>query len=76
MKKQEEKNAVETIEMPDVTGMAIKEAIKLLKENGFEVEVQGIDENDDNINEKNVTEQLPKKGIKINSGSKVTIYTQ
>ena len=54
--------------MIDVIGMEIDEAKKALKDLGLEVEVNGEGEN--------VTEQLPKKGIQINTGTKVTIYTQ
>lgn len=52
--------------MPDVTGMGISEAGKALKELGLEIETIGEGEE--------VTDQLPKKGIKINTGTKVTIY--
>ena len=54
--------------MPDVTGMGISEAGKALKELGLEIETIG--------EGKIVTDQLPKKGIKINTGTKVTIYTE
>lgn len=52
--------------MPDITGVSINDAKKTLKGLGLEVEVIGEGEI--------VTEQLPKNGIKINSGTKVTIY--
>ena len=55
--------------MPDVTGMELSEAKKILKELGLEVEIQG-EETEENI----VTDQLPKKGIEVNVGTKVTIY--
>ena len=58
----------EVIEMPDLTGMELLEAKKILKELGLEAEIQG----DGNI----VTYQLPKKGIKVNVGTKVTIYVE
>ena len=54
--------------MPDVTGMGISEVRKALKELGLEIETIG--------EGKIVTEQLPKKGIKINTGTKVTIYME
>jgi len=56
------------IEMPNVVDLTITEAKKVLEELGLEVEVNGEGEV--------VTEQLPKKGIQINSGSKVTIFTE
>ena len=52
--------------MLDITGMSINDAKKALKELGLEMEVIGEGET--------VTDQLPKNGIKINSGTKVTIY--
>lgn len=54
--------------MPNVTGLELSEAKKILKELGLEVEIQG----EENI----VTDQLPKKGINVNVGTKVTIYVQ
>lgn len=52
--------------MPEVTGMSITDARKALKELGLEVEIVGEGET--------ITNQLPKNGIKINAGTKVTIY--
>lgn len=57
--------------MPDVTGSDIDEAKKKLKEIGLEVELNG-EENVSGI----VTDQLPKKGIQINTGTKVIIYIE
>lgn len=54
--------------MPEVTEMSITDAKKTLKELGLEVEIIGEGET--------VTNQLPKNGIKINAGTKVTIYTE
>ena len=54
--------------MPNVTGMTVGEAKKILQELGLEVEVNGEGEI--------VADQLPKRGIQVNSGSKVTIYTE
>ena len=65
-KQQEE--IVETIEMPNITGLELDEAKKVLKEFGLEVEING-----EGVM---VTDQLPKKGIQINSGTKVTVYAQ
>jgi len=54
--------------MPNVIDLTITEAKKMLQELGLEVELIGEGEI--------VTDQLPKKGIQINSSSKVTIYTE
>ena len=59
------------VEMPNVTGLSVIETKKILKELGLEVEVIG-EENEESI----IVEQLPKKGIQINSGAKVSVYTQ
>lgn len=54
--------------MPEVTGMSTADAKKTLKELGLEVEIIGEGET--------IINQLPKNGIKINSGTKVTIYAE
>lgn len=53
--------------MPNVIDLTTTEAKKMLQELGLEVELIGEGEI--------VTDQLPKKGIQVNSGSKVTVYT-
>lgn len=69
-----EKNNIESdtsaypIEMPEVTGLGLQEAKKFLEELGLEVEINGEGEF--------VTEQLPKKGIQVSMGTKVTIYAE
>lgn len=69
VKKQEETEEInKNVEMIDVTEMEVNEAAKELKNLGLEVQING----EGDI----VTEQLPKKGIQINEGTKVTIYTQ
>lgn len=63
--------------MPNVTGMNISEAKKVLKELGLEVTIEGnLGENSEDINEKIVIDQLPKKGIQVNSNTKVAIYVE
>ena len=57
--------------MPDVTGMELSEAKKILKELGLEVEIEG-----EGAEEMLVTDQLPKKGISVSSGTKVTVYVE
>ena len=57
-----------TIQMPDITGMNLEEAKKILEE--LELEVEVIGEGNEVIG------QLPKKGIQINAGTKVTIYVE
>ena len=54
--------------MPNVTEMRLDEARKTLEELGLEIEVNGEGEI--------VTDQLPKKGIQVNMGTKVTVYME
>mgnify|MGYP003311604569 CR=1 FL=1 len=56
-----------SVEMPNVINLTIIESKKILQELGVEVEVSGEGEK--------VTDQLPKKGIQVNVGTRVTIYT-
>jgi len=67
-KEQTEEEMVQSVQMPNVTNITITEAKKVLGDLGLEVEINGEGEM--------VLDQLPKKGIQINSGSKVTIYTE
>ena len=55
--------------MPDVTGITVKEAKQILTELGLEYEIDT-----DNL-EAVITDQLPKKGIGINQGTKVILYS-
>ena len=54
--------------MPNVTVLGLEEAKKVLKGLGLEIEINGEGEK--------VTDQLPKKGIQVNTKTKVTIYVQ
>lgn len=68
IKKQEELSEInKNVDMVNVEGMEVNEAKKVLKELNLEVEIIG----EGNI----VLEQLPKAGIQINEGTKVSIYT-
>lgn len=69
-KQESEENAVEEATMPNITGISIKEAEKVLKEIGLEINIdeEGIDK-ENTI----VKEQIPKEGIKVNKGSKIIV---
>lgn len=54
--------------MPNVTGIELEVAKKVLKELGLEVEING--------EGGMVIDQLPKKGIQVNAGTKVTVYIE
>ncbi|MGN1301686.1 MAG: PASTA domain-containing protein, partial [Clostridia bacterium] len=68
-KNSEEENSSMQVEMPEVTGITLKEAKQILTENGLEYEADT-----DNM-EAIITDQLPKKGIGINQGTKVILYS-
>lgn len=69
--KNENAEVLEDVEVPNVEGLTIEEARKTLKESGLDINI----ENEENVNEKEtiVKEQLPKKGIKLKSGTKVIV---
>lgn len=66
----EENSYKNQVEMPDLIGTDISEAKKILKEIGLEAEINQ-SENSSGI----ITDQIPKKGIQITTGTKVIIYT-
>lgn len=68
-KHSEEEKTNMQVEMPDLTGITLKEAKKILEELGLEYEIDT-----DNMEAK-VIDQLPKKGIGINQGTKVILKT-
>lgn len=68
VQKQQTEELVQTIEMPDLMGITIEEAKKILVELGLEAKINGEGET--------VIEQLPKKGIQVNAGTKVTVYVR
>jgi len=55
--------------MPEVTGITLKEAKDILKEMGLEYEIDVEDA------ESVITNQTPKKGIKVNKGTKIILYS-
>ncbi len=57
----------ETVKMPNVMGITLKEARTILKE--LNLEIQG-DLEEDSI----ITKQVPSEGIQINEGSKILLY--
>ena len=73
---QEEVEAIEEVNVPNVTGISIKEAEKILKETGLELSIEEITEENVEILDKENTiikEQTPTEGIKINKGNKIFV---
>ena len=71
---QEELEVVEEVSVPNITGLSIKDAEKILKETGLELSIEGItEENEESLDKENtiIKEQTPTEGIKINKGNKI-----
>ena len=69
---QEEVETIEEVTTPDILGMSIKEAEKVLKENGLTLSMEGDSEEIDKENTF-VNEQTPNAGIVVNKGSQVYV---
>ena len=64
---QEENN--ESITMPNLIGLSIKEAEKIIKDSGLEINIEEKIDKESTI----IKEQIPKEGIKVNKGNKIII---
>lgn len=71
---QDEIEQIEQVSVPNIEGMSIKEAEKVIKEVGLEISISNDSEELDKENVK-VVEQTPKEGVVINKGSKVYIHS-
>ena len=69
---QEEVEQVEQVQVPNVEGMSIKEAEKIVKEVGLEISIQNESEELDKENTI-VTSQSPREGVSVNKGSKIFV---
>ncbi|MCI9016552.1 MAG: PASTA domain-containing protein [Clostridia bacterium] len=69
--KKEEIENIEEVVVPEVRNINIKEGIEKLKEQGLEID--NTIEEDINKDSTIIKEQLPKPGIKVKKGSKITI---
>ena len=69
---QDEVETVEQIQVPNVQGLSIKDAEKVVKELRLDLNIENDSEDIDKENTV-VTEQTPKEGITVNKGSKVYI---
>lgn len=73
---QDEVETIEEVSVPNVTGLSIKEAEKILKDAGLELSVERItEENKETLDKENtiIKEQTPTEGIKINKGNKIFV---
>lgn len=60
--------------VPDITGMSVAEAIKLLEKEGFEYTLADADSNGD-LTQIQVTEQIPRYNSYVMSGANIILYT-
>ena len=67
---QDEVEQLEQVQVPNVEGLSIQEAEKVIKELGLELNIENAPEELDKENTI-VTEQTPKEGVTVNKGSKV-----
>lgn len=71
--KEVEEDKIEQVVVPEVREMNLKEATKILKEVGLEVETNIEITEEINKEEIMIKEQIPKPGIKVNKGSKIRV---
>ncbi len=72
-KDNEESGEKQEVEVPNIIGMTVKEAKETLENLGLEIEIKEEEENNSN-QEKTITKQLPKAGIKIKQGTSVIVF--
>ena len=71
---QDEVEQIEEVTVPNIIGVSVKEAEKILKEVGLELSFEGLtEENKQDLDKENtiIKEQTPTEGIKINKGNKI-----
>ena len=73
---QDEVETIDEISVPNIIGLSIKEAEKIVKELGLELNIEGIsEENKQELNKENtiIKKQTPTEGIRINKGNKIFV---
>lgn len=70
-----EEEQTNSVTVPNVTGMTITEAKKVLKDIGLEYEIQMTSE-EATIENAVIIDQLPKQGITIAEGTKIVLYME
>lgn len=69
---EDEIEKVETVKVPNIEGISIKEAEKLIREYELEISIENDIEDLDKENTI-IVEQTPKEGIDVNKNSKIYI---
>ncbi len=67
-----EEDVKKQVEVPEIEGMTIQEATKVLKEYNLELQIENEIENYDKKSTL-VKEQLPKRGISVYEGTKIIV---
>ncbi len=70
--KAEETEMKQSVIVPEIRNLTVKEALQVLKEAGLDANINA--ETEINTEETIVTDQLPKPGLSINEGTKIEIY--
>lgn len=70
---EKEEDKIEQVVVPEVRETNLKEATKILKEAGLEIETNIEITEEINKEETIIKEQIPKPGIKVNKGSKIRV---
>ncbi len=70
---EKEEDKIEQVVVPEVRETNLKEATKILKEVGLEIETNIEITEEINKEETIIKEQIPKPGIKVNKGSKIRV---
>lgn len=68
----DEVEQIEQVQVPNVEGLSIKEAEKMVKELGLELSIENEAEDLDKENSIIIT-QMPKEGVVVNKNSKIFI---
>lgn len=68
----DEVEQIEQVQVPNVEGLSIKEAEKMVKELGLELSIENETEDLDKENSIIIT-QMPKEGVVVNKNSKIFI---
>lgn len=63
-----EEDVIKRVSVPDIRGMTVSEAKKLLKENGLSLELR---EEQEISGDEIIKNQTPMPGIEVNEGSKI-----
>lgn len=68
---EKKENVKEKVEVPDITGLTIGEAVEVLEESNLEA---NLDTDLDIPEETKVTDMFPKPGVSVNEGSLISLY--